>query len=648
MSAEPEVTAASAAEPAWYAKIFEYVKNRNRIGPGKVELPECDFFIVGPRRTLRVLLPTPKGAGYYEPSAAERPETIDENFVSRWATRPHPSGNCRCSFRQSKNRFSTSEDRAISAELNRIRTSLSEAERMGEDIEVVERRISVNLDGLSAGDGPVVVGDPRSQVDEKLAEIANVGPPLPSKRDDDVAIKNKIVKDLEKYIEVLLQEVLSDTMKFFSDAGDTLRRSRAALNTGKDCGSVCFDPQHLDACRSSPNESDASRTRQDDIHEAADGRTFGDGPRNSFDISFAFHEQEARAREEDARYQNGGYVNRGFNGSANDPDSLDFDLRKPVSAEMTIDNLDCVDSGINSVETIEFQNYEEPSLEQSLMEIIDAKFGRAPSKDSWKDSGTMDDSGEGKTISGSSPIVEITEIERNADEDKPLCNGKAETVLAGKLDGEREFKIEDSTEPLKSYSRLHKLDEPSEELNDISDQPNFDKLRLELLETGSDEKRTSAVTSLREKIVRKFGCGNRDVEDDEEIEKTTDEDAPPSPVELRVKSEKIWHDIREPAVKEREENPTDFVKIRRSKKPTIVFLHGFGSSAEIFEHQLEYFSNLGYPCVAPEMLGHGMSSAPDRARDYHFDKLLKDLEVILQHYAFGTGRKCVLVAHNYG
>lgn len=79
-----------------------------------------------------------------------------------------------------------------------------------------------------------------------------------------------------------------------------------------------------------------------------------------------------------------------------------------------------------------------------------------------------------------------------------------------------------------------------------------------------------------------------------------------------------------------------------------MFLHGFGSSADCFGHQLRYFAELGYPCVAPDLLGHGMSSAPRFAGDYRFDKLLTDLEIVLIRYALKPGHKCVIVAHNYG
>lgn len=126
----------------WYGKVFECWRNRNRVSPGRIELPDCDFFIVAPRRTLRVLRPALRSGWYYESTAIDRPESINDNFFNRWARRPHPSGNCRCSFRQSA--LSTTNERK-SAELNRIRTSLCEAEKNARGIEKLEQRLSVNL-----------------------------------------------------------------------------------------------------------------------------------------------------------------------------------------------------------------------------------------------------------------------------------------------------------------------------------------------------------------------------------------------------------------------------------------------------------------------------------------------------------------------
>ena len=648
--AEVEESAIASTVPPWYTKIFEYVKNRNKICPGKVEFPDCDFFIVGPRRTLRVLIPTPKGSPYYEPSANERPETIDENFVSRWGMRPHPSGNCRCSFRQS-NRLSN-EERIISAEINRIRTSLCEAEKSGENIEQLERRISINLDCLSVTDSNVITRDVRSNVDEKLAEIANVGPPAGNKNDDDLAIKKKIVKDLEEYIEVLLQEVLNDTMKFFIDSGDTLKRSREALKNEKDCqscDSVCLNPEHLTSCK--PLSREVS-TNIDGISEISPISRDGEKEQSSFDIKFVFHgEDEPMEKAVDGfSVENdvGGYVNRGFAGTAHDPDSLNFDLRKPINTEINLDNLDCVDSGINSVETIEFQTSQEPSLEQSLMAIINEKFGRGPLKSSWEDlsKGKVMESIDKDTNLCKPEICEDTE-----DKNVSHCNNKEEIDLMENNKKLIKIDMKESIESLNENAKIPVPAKSSLELDDMDDQPTFDKLRLELIDTPNSTKKTTVVSSIREKLTWSLGSCSKNRENKKE-EKTkdanTNENIVQDPVELRIKCGRALQNVSETIGGSVNENGVNLVKFRKYRKPMIVFLHGFGSSAEIFEHQLEYFSKLGYPCIAPEMLGHGMSSAPDRSRDYHFDKLLKDLETVLQHYAFRPGRKCVLVAHNYG
>ena len=175
----------------WYTKFFEYLRNRNRIGPGKVELTNCDFFIVGPRRTLRILRPALKSGKFYENSERERPESVNGNFFSRWSKRPHSSENCRCSFRQSS-RLSTTEEEIISTEINRIRTSLCEAEKTGENIEEIEKRVSLNLENLRivASEEPkgrdVRIVEENKIKDESIVELEKV--------------KNKIVRDLERYI----------------------------------------------------------------------------------------------------------------------------------------------------------------------------------------------------------------------------------------------------------------------------------------------------------------------------------------------------------------------------------------------------------------------------------------------------------------
>lgn len=620
----------------WYAKFFEYWKNRNRVGPGKVELPDCDFFNVGPRRTLRILKPTLKSGWYYE-NTNERPESIIDNFFTRWSRRPHSSGNCRCSFRQSK-RASTAEEQIISDELNRIRTSLCEADKNERAIEELEQRVSVNLQKLQ-------VADPENEptkVEEK--SMTNVINDTKDEQAEEQTIKNKIVKDLEKYINVLLEEILDDTVKYVAGAGDTLIKD----------------------VRSSKKRNDCLTLRRSNEESCGNEESFND-------ISFSFHPERIKRNEEEEEEGsagksealnggNEGYVNRGFIGSTSDPDSLDFYLRRSIGGtEVTLEQLDCIDSGINSVETIEFQPDQEPSLEQSLLKIIDEKLGRTALRNSWEDLST---DGQGSYAQGQ-PTKRTGEmvIPRSGEQ---LSNdqGTGRSEVTGKNDAERSEPqdssvqtsggIDISTDNLESAGVDAAVD--LKELGETVNEPSFEKLRLEFKGSGDESsfgaKKGNAIAMLREK----FTANPIDEADRRSLEKcswnekmgTFEMKREAASIELED-YRKTWPNIEENATSTcYEQNPRDLITFRRNRKPMIVFLHGFGSSADIFEHQLRYFSSLGYPCIAPDMLGHGMSSAPDRSRDYHFNKLLKDLDTILCHYAFKPGQKCVLVAHNYG
>ncbi|KAG7198672.1 hypothetical protein KM043_006027 [Ampulex compressa] len=620
----------------WYSKFFEYWRNRNRVGPGKVELPDCDFFIVGPRRTLRVLKPSLKSGWYYE-NTNDRPESIHDNFFTRWSRRPHSSGNCRCSFRHS-NRVSTTEEQIISAELNRIRTSLCEAEKTEQGIEELEQRVSVNLQKLQAS----VPEKEQSATEEKASKTELDEPHI-----DEQGIKNKIVKDLERYINVLLEEILDDTVKYVAGAEDTLIKD---VKTKNDASHSSLDTDKPTS-KSNP-QKEASNDGNPDTEPSS-------GNEISFnDISFSFH--AGRIAKESAN-ENGaivdqGYVNRAFIGSTNDPDSLDFYLRRTVGTEVTLEQLDCIDSGINSVETIEFQPDQEPSLEQSLLQIIDEKLGRTPLRSSWEDlragarekpseeSPSADQerrqpveeaiprSGEHLSIDGTSERSEVrprNDAERSRREDSGIEAAEGIDISPDNLGGAESVD-------------LKKLEETANEAS-------FEKLRLEFKDEGSAlrTKKGKTMSKLKERF-----CGNLEESGKapgknwKNRKGASEPKKEPKAIEMEDYRRK-WPDLEE-SVSSPEQSPRDFVIFRKNRKPAIVFLHGFGSSAEIFEHQLEYFSALGYPCIAPDMLGHGMSSAPDRSRDYHFGKLLKDLDAVLHHYAFNPGQKCVLVAHNYG
>lgn len=343
---------------AWCAKMVEYFRNnRNRISPGIIELPDCDFFNVAPRRTLRVLRPELKSERFYEPpTPRERPESINDNFYSRWARRPHPSGNCRCSFRQSANssRLSSHDEQIISQEIQRIRSSLCEAEKTGRDIEELEKSLSVDLTQLQGS---------KDETDRISAE--QCVEPVKLEANLEEHVKKKIVKDLDRYISDLLDEILNDTIRAIAKAERPFDRERRVSSQS----ATVMTPA-------------------------------------TFDISFAFHNSDdaqdskvngSKSKAVDDKVE--GYVNQGFVGSASDPDALDFHLRGRLNGDAILEN---IDSGINSVETVELQpeQEQEQNLEQSLIDIIDAKLGGTSIGKSLEDLGMeIDATDDAKVVS---------------------------------------------------------------------------------------------------------------------------------------------------------------------------------------------------------------------------------------------------------
>lgn len=86
-------------------------------------------------------------------------------------------------------------------------------------------------------------------------------------------------------------------------------------------------------------------------------------------------------------------------------------------------------------------------------------------------------------------------------------------------------------------------------------------------------------------------------------------------------------------------------------KPVLFFLHGVGGSADSWNAQIKFFVADGFEVIAPDLLGHGFSSAPDHPKKYTFPKLLRDILTIFDHYlgaGGGGGRRCALIAHAYG
>ena len=66
-----------------------------------------------------------------------------------------------------------------------------------------------------------------------------------------------------------------------------------------------------------------------------------------------------------------------------------------------------------------------------------------------------------------------------------------------------------------------------------------------------------------------------------------------------------------------------------TRKPTLLFVHGFPSTAYDWRHQVTFFAKAGYGIVAPDLLGHGGSSKPSSVESYAPSRIAADLVDIL-------------------
>jgi len=96
-----------------------------------------------------------------------------------------------------------------------------------------------------------------------------------------------------------------------------------------------------------------------------------------------------------------------------------------------------------------------------------------------------------------------------------------------------------------------------------------------------------------------------------------------------------------------EASETEVIPAPDNSKPLLFFIHGISGSSDIWKSQFKFFHELGYEIVAPDILGHGMSSTPDKAKHYLFESLVQDLVAVFDHFA-GESRISVIIGHGYG
>ena len=83
-------------------------------------------------------------------------------------------------------------------------------------------------------------------------------------------------------------------------------------------------------------------------------------------------------------------------------------------------------------------------------------------------------------------------------------------------------------------------------------------------------------------------------------------------------------------------------------RPVLVFLHGFPEAAFVWDGLLEHFAkaeNGGYRCIAPNLRGFELSSAPTDVSAYRPKHLVQDIAGLI---ALEGGQLEALVAHDWG
>jgi len=81
--------------------------------------------------------------------------------------------------------------------------------------------------------------------------------------------------------------------------------------------------------------------------------------------------------------------------------------------------------------------------------------------------------------------------------------------------------------------------------------------------------------------------------------------------------------------------------------PALVFLHGFPEAAFVWDDMLAHFAAQGFRCVAPNLRGYELSSAPTEVSAYKPRHLVQDVAALIDWASPGQPLAC-LVAHDWG
>ncbi|KAH7153254.1 Alpha/Beta hydrolase protein [Dactylonectria macrodidyma] len=92
-------------------------------------------------------------------------------------------------------------------------------------------------------------------------------------------------------------------------------------------------------------------------------------------------------------------------------------------------------------------------------------------------------------------------------------------------------------------------------------------------------------------------------------------------------------------------NQYSYIHIQATRKPTLVFLHGFPSTVSDWVHQIHHFSSIGHGIVAPDLLGYGDSSKPTDVSSYRLKPMADEVTELLDSLGLA---QAIGVGHDFG
>jgi soluble epoxide hydrolase / lipid-phosphate phosphatase len=87
------------------------------------------------------------------------------------------------------------------------------------------------------------------------------------------------------------------------------------------------------------------------------------------------------------------------------------------------------------------------------------------------------------------------------------------------------------------------------------------------------------------------------------------------------------------------------IKASDASKATVLFLHGFPSSLYCWRHQLKFFGEHGYGCLAPNLMGYGNTFSPSNNQQYRTKNMTEHLVALLDHLHV---QQVLVVGHDWG